>query len=196
MTKILGLTGGIGSGKTTVSKMFCALGVPVYNADDEAKVLMHTSEKIKSEIIKVFGENAYVGNTINRSLVAQIVFKDKHKLKAINAIVHPEVARHFDQWLSQQSCPYVIKEVAILFEIGAQDQFDFILTVTAPKQIRIDRVMKRDKKTADEVHSVVQNQWDEPKKIAKSDFVIHNIDLKNTEIEVKRIHKEILKAIV
>lgn len=196
MTKILGLTGGIGSGKTTVSKMFCALGVPVYSADDEAKVLMHTSEKIKSEIIKVFGENAYVGNTINRSLVAQIVFKDKHKLKAINAIVHPEVARHFDQWLSQQSCPYVIKEVAILFEIGAQDQFDFILTVTAPKQIRIDRVMKRDKKTADEVHSVIQNQWDEPKKIEKSDFVIHNIDLKNTEIEVKRIHKEILKALV
>ena len=128
MTKILGLTGGIGSGKTSVAKMFTAMGVPVYNADYEAKVLMQSSEKVKSKIIELFGEKAYLKNGLNRSYIAQNVFKDKEKLNALNAIVHPEVAAHFNTWMSLQSHPYVVKEVAILFEIDAQNQFDFILT--------------------------------------------------------------------
>ena len=193
MTKILGLTGGIGSGKTTVAKMFTALGVPVYNADHEAKVLMQSSEKIKSKIIDLFGEKSYLKNGLNRSYIAQIVFKDKEKLNALNAIVHPEVAAHFNTWMSLQSHPYVVKEVAILFEIDAQNQFDFILTITAPQQTRIDRVMLRDNKTYDEVLSIIQNQWSDAKKIEKSDFVIHNEDINQTKNEVIIINKKILK---
>ena len=191
MTKILGLTGGIGSGKTTVSKIFTALGVPVYNADDEAKVLMQSSKIIKSKIIELFGEKSYFKNGLNRSYIAQIVFKDKEKLKALNAIVHPEVTAHFKIWKSLQSHPYVVKEVAILFEIGAQDQFDFILTITAPQQTRIDRVMLRDNKSYDEVLSIIQNQWSDAKKIEKSDYVIQNIDINQTKIEVIKINEKI-----
>ncbi len=193
MTKILGLTGGIGSGKTTVAKMFTALGVPVYNADYEAKVLMQSSENIKTKVIELLGENAYDKNGPNRSYIAQIVFKDKEKLNALNAIVHPEVAAHFNTWMSNQSHPYVVKEVAILFEISAQNQFDFILTITAPEQTRIDRVMLRDSKTYDEVLSIIQNQWPDAKKIEKSDFVIHNVDINQTKNEVVKINKKILK---
>lgn len=196
MTKILGLTGGIGSGKTTVSKIFTALGVPVYNADDEAKVLMQSSKKIKSKIIELFGEKSYFKNGLNRSYITQIVFKDKEKLKALNAIVHPEVTAHFNTWKSLQSHPYLVKEVAILFEISAQDQFDFILTITAPQQTRIDRVMLRDNKSYDEVLSIIQNQWSDAKKIEKSDYVIQNIDINQTKIEVIKINERINKKIL
>lgn len=193
MTKILGLTGGIGSGKTTVAALFHELGVPVYNADDEAKKLMNESPKIRTQLIELFGANAYNDGLLNRSYIAQLVFKDKEKLSALNQVVHPEVAAHYAAWLSNQTHPYVLKEVAILFELEAEDQFDFILTVTAPKQIRLERVMQRDNKSVDEVLSIMNNQWDEEKKIQKSDFVIQNIDVHQTKIEVEKINNEILK---
>lgn len=196
MTKILGLTGGIGSGKTTVAALFQALGVPVYNADDEAKKLMNQSSKVRTQLIELFGANAYSDGLLNRSYIAQLVFKDKEKLNTLNQVVHPEVAAHYEAWLSKQTHPYVLKEVAILFELGAEDQFDFILTVTAPKQIRLERVMQRDNKSADEVLSIMNNQWEEDRKIQKSDFVLHNIDALQTEIEVEKINKEILKKIL
>ena len=195
MTKILGLTGGIGSGKTTVAALFHELGVPVYNADDEAKKLMNESPKIRTKLIELFGVNAYNDGLLNRSYIAQLVFKDKEKLSALNQVVHPEVAAHYTAWLSNQTHPYVLKEVAILFELGAEDQFDFILTVTAPKQIRLERVLQRDDKSADDVLSIMNNQWDEDKKIQKSDFVIHNIDVQKAKIEVEKINNEILKKI-
>lgn len=196
MTKILGLTGGIGSGKTTVAALFHELGVPVYNADDEAKKLMNESSKIRTKLIELFGANAYSDGLLNRPYIAQLVFKDKEKLTALNQVVHPEVAAHYAAWLSRQTHPYVLKEVAILFELGAEDQFDYILTVTAPKQMRLERVMQRDDKSADEVLSIINNQWDEDKKIQKSDFVIHNIDVRQTKIEVEKINNEILKKFI
>ena len=195
MTKVLGLTGGIGSGKTTVASLFFALGVPVYNADNEAKKLMNESPKIRTKIIALFGVNAYSNGLLNRSYIAQLVFKDKNKLDALNQIIHPAVAAHYSTWLTTQTYPYVVKEVAILFELGAENQFDFILTVTAPKQSRIDRVMQRDAKTSEEVLSIMKNQWDEALKIKKSDFVIHNIDTQLTAKEVEEIHVKILKII-
>ena len=193
MTKILGLTGGIGSGKTTVAALFHELGVPVYNADDEAKKLMNESPKIRTKLIELFGANAYNDGLLNRSYIAQLVFKDKEKLSALNQVVHPEVAAHYTAWLSKQTHPYALKEVAILFELGIEDQFDFTLTVTAPKQIRLERVLQRDQKSADEILSIMNNQWDEEKKIQKSDFVIQNIDVHQTKIEVEKINNEILK---
>lgn len=193
MIKILGLTGGIGSGKTTVAALFHELGVPVYNADDEAKKLMNESPKIRTKLIELFGANTYSDGLLNRPYIAQLVFKDKEKLTALNQVVHPEVAAHYAAWLSRQTHPYVLKEVAILFELGAEDQFDYILTVTAPKQMRLERVMQRDDKSADEVLSIMNNQWDENLKTQKSDYVIRNIDVYQTKIEVKKINNEILK---
>ena len=195
MTKIVGLTGGIGSGKTTVAQMFKVLGVPVYNADDEAKALMQSSEIIKGELIQLLGDSCYQNAQLNRSFIASKVFADKALLEKINAIVHPKVAAHFEQWLSNQNAPYVIKEVAILFETGSQDLFDFILTVTAPVETRIQRVMDRDQKTKSEVELVIKNQLSETEKINQSHFVIFNNTISNTERDVVEIHKKITETI-
>ena len=195
MTKIVGLTGGIGSGKTTVAQMFKALGVPVYNADDEAKALMQSSEIIKGELIQLLGDSCYQNAQLNRSFIASKVFADKALLEKINAIVHPKVAAHFEQWLSNQNAPYVIKEVAILFETGSQDLFDFILTVTAPVETRIQRVISRDQKTKSEVELVIKNQLSEDEKINQSHFVIFNNTILETQHKVQEIHNEILKLI-
>ncbi|AOR29189.1 dephospho-CoA kinase [Formosa sp. Hel1_33_131] len=195
MTKIVGLTGGIGSGKTTVAQMFKALGVPVYNADDEAKALMQSSEILKRELIQLLGVNCYQNEQLNRSFIASKVFADKALLEKINAIVHPKVAAHFEAWHAKQNTPYVIKEVAILFETGSQHLFDFILTVTAPVETRIQRVMDRDQKTKSDVELVIKNQLSEDEKINQSHFVIFNNTILETQRKVQEIHNEILKLI-
>ena len=171
MTKIVGLTGGIGSGKTTVAQVFKSLGVPVYNADEQAKALMQSSEIIKQKLIHLLGDDCYSDNQLNRFFIASKVFSDKRLLEKINAIVHPQVAAHFDQWYTKQNAPYVIKEVAILFETKSQHLFDFIITVVAPLEIRIQRVMNRDQKTKNEVMSIIKNQLPDSEKINQSNFV-------------------------
>ncbi len=190
---VVGLTGGIGSGKTTVAKAFKALGVPVYIADVEAKKLMTRSKVIKRKLIALFGEKAYIDNNLNRSYIANIIFNDKNYLKKMNAIVHPKVARHFERWLAKQEAPYVIKEVAILFENGGNEQCDFVITVTAPKSTRIERVMERDKTSKEKVEAIMKNQWTDNKKAKLSDFVIVNKTLENTMLQVKSVHQEILQ---
>jgi dephospho-CoA kinase len=195
MTKIVGLTGGIGSGKTTVAQMFKSLGVPIYNADEEAKMLMQNSEVIKQELIQLLGDTCYQNGQLNRSFIASKVFADKALLEKINAIVHPKVAAHFEAWYAKQNAPYVIKEVAILFETGSQDLFDFILTVTAPVETRIQRVISRDQKTKSEVEMVIKNQLPEDEKINLSHFVIFNNTILETQQKVQEIHNEILKLI-
>ena len=195
MTKIVGLTGGIGSGKTTVAQMFKVLGVPVYNADEEAKALMQSSEIIKGELIQLLGDTCYQNGQLNRSFIASKVFSDKALLEKINAIVHPKVAAHFEDWRSKQTAPYVMKEVAILFETESQHLFDFILTVTAPVETRIQRVMDRDKKTKSEVELVIKNQLSESKKINQSHFVIFNNTISETELDVVEIHNKITETI-
>ena len=192
MTKIVGLTGGIGSGKTTVAQMFKALGVPVYNADEEAKTLMQSSDVIKGELIELLGDTCYQNGQLNRSFIASKVFSDKALLEKINAIVHPKVAAHFEDWRSKQTAPYVMKEVAILFETESQHLFDFILTVTAPVETRIQRVISRDQKTRTEVESVIKNQLSEAEKIKQSHFVIYNDKILEIEPKVLEIHNKIL----
>ncbi|MBJ2172761.1 dephospho-CoA kinase [Aureibaculum sp. A20] len=190
----VGLTGGIGSGKTTVVNFFKELGVPVYIADIEAKELMNTSKSIQKKLIKVFGSQAYINGKLNRPFLAQLVFNDEEKLKAINNIVHPKVAKHFSKWLQQQNAPYCIQENAIIFENNKADDFDFIISVTAPKDIRIERVLKRDSSSKSEIMARINNQWDQAKKNELADFVIDNITLTDTKNQVKKIHETLLKA--
>ena len=196
MTKIVGLTGGIGSGKTTVAHIFKSLGVPVYNSDKEAKSLMQSSEVIKQELIQLLGEDCYTADgQLNRSFIASKVFEDAVLLEKINAIVHPKVATHFEQWFSKQNTPYIIKEVAILFETKSQYLFDFIITITAPLEIRIQRVMERDQKTKKEVQAIIDKQLPDSEKIIQSNFVINNSKLLEIENKSILIHNEILNLI-
>lgn len=191
--KIVGITGGIGSGKTTVAKIFETYGIPVYYADDEAKKLNDTSPIIKEGLTTLFGERIYISGKLDRSLLASKIFLDKELLQKVNSIIHPQVAKHFKEWVSVQKSPYILKEAAILFESGGDKHCDKIILVTAPENIRIDRVMKRDRISKEQVLSRMKNQWDDEKKRRLSDFIIENLDLKDTERQVAQIHKILIK---
>ena len=184
----IGLTGGIGSGKTTIAKMFEELGVPVYYSDDEAKKLMNTSPKIKEGVIQLFGKESFINNELNRAFIANIVFKDKGMLNKLNALVHPEVEKHFDNWAKNQHSKYVIQENAIIFESESESRFDKIITVTAPNEVKIERVQKRDHVSKEKVLERMQNQLDDKYKIGNSYFVINNLDLEESKREVEKIH--------
>ena len=192
---VLGITGGIGSGKTTVCDMFSSIGVPVYNADIEAKKIMESSEDVKSKICLKFGDKAYVGGNLNKNFISEKIFKDKSLLKEINNIVHPEVYLHFTEWQSSQKSLYVVKEVAILFELKTENEFNFILTVTSPEETRIQRIIKRDGKSKELVRSIIDNQLKDSEKIRKSDFVIVNICMEKTLKNVYDIHEKIINYI-
>ena len=195
MTKVLGLTGGIGSGKTSVAKIFKSLDVPVYNADQAAKILMNTSKELKHKIKQLLGEDAYKQNQLNKAFVSEKIFNNKVLLTQINELVHPEVALDFNSWLSTKTSTYVVKEVAILFEIAAEDQFDYILTVTAPQALRIKRIIERDHITLATIKAVMSNQLQDSEKTTKSDFVIINIGWDHTKKQVYDIHKTIHKEV-
>lgn len=192
----VGLTGGIGSGKTTIAKMFEELGIPIYISDKEAQILIESDEKIKTKIREVFGEKAYTeANKYNRKYIAEIVFKENDKLNTLNAIVHPELAKHFEQWKAKQNAPYVIKEAAILFESGAYKSCDFIITVTAPENERIKRVMKRDNVTESQVRERINSQWTDLERINLSDEVVYNTNIETSLLKVKEIHSKLIKKI-
>ncbi len=189
--KIIGLTGGIGSGKSTIAKMFIDLGIPVYFSDLEAKRLMQKSKIIKRKLIKKFGEEVYVNNTLNKPFLANIIFKDKEALQYVSSVVHPKVNQHFKRWIKKQKAIYVIQENAILFESGIANFFDYIIMITAPKKTRIKRVMKRDKVSENQVLERMNNQWKDSEKIKKADFIIENIDLKKAQKKVLQIHEKL-----
>ena len=190
---IVGLTGGIGSGKTTVAKMFHSLGIPIYIADDEAKKLMDASKSIKRELIGLFGEQAYVEGKLNRAYIADVIFNNKAYLERMNAIVHPKVRAHFKKWALKQKSSYVIKEAAVLFENGGYKECNFIITVTAPKKIRMERLLKRETTTVEKIEAIMQNQWTDEAKTKLSHYVIENIDLATTRLQVEEIHAQIVK---
>ncbi|SDS84563.1 dephospho-CoA kinase [Gillisia sp. Hel1_33_143] len=193
--KIVGLTGGIGSGKTTVANFFKDLGVPVYIADDAGKRLMATSEDVKKAVIHLFGKDAYIEGSLNRKLIAAEVFNDAEKLEQLNQIVHPAVAKDFSEWLSLQKFPYVIYEAAILFEAGGYKKCDLVLLVTAPKKSRLERVQKRDQSSLSEIEARMQHQWSDEQKQELANYEILNIDLDNTESQVKNLHEIFLNPI-
>jgi dephospho-CoA kinase len=189
MTKIIGLTGGIGSGKTTIAQYFHSFGIPIYIADDESKKLMDSKE-LKDLVKEAFGESIIENGIVNRENLAKIVFNNPDKLRKLNAIVHPAVQKHFKNWLLEHTGDtYIIYEAAILFEIGNFKNCDYIITVTAPIETRIERVIKRDKTTRELILKRMDAQWTDAQRISKSDFVIQN---QNAEEAKKEVH-EILK---
>jgi dephospho-CoA kinase len=192
MTKIIGLTGGIGSGKTTVANLFREHGIPVYIADDEARTISDSPEVVK-HIADVFGDDAISNGRLDRKKMAGLVFDDPEKLKKLNAIIHPAVRNHFLAWLeAHKDEPIVIKEAAILFETGNDKDCDAVITVTAPLEIRIKRVMERDKTSREEILKRIDNQWNDEKRISKSDFTIYNVNFNETAHQTVQILKKLM----
>ncbi|TLP81286.1 dephospho-CoA kinase [Maribacter sp. ACAM166] len=189
---VVGLTGGIGSGKSTVGTMFQNLGVPVYNSDERAKCLMNTSKKIRKELISLFGEKAYLEEELNRAYIAKKVFKDADLLAELNRIVHPQVRKDFLKWAKKQKTPYVIQETALLFENKAKELYDRVILVTASKELRIERVLRRSESTREQIVARMNNQLDDATKIKLADYIIENIDLERTSLKVLNIHGRIL----
>ena len=186
-TKIIGLTGGIGSGKTAVANYMQALGIPVYISDVEAKKVMEFPEIIQ-QISTAFGEEVLDNAVLNRDKLASIVFASPEKLKLLNGIVHPAVKKHFDSWLeNHKKFPIVVKEAAILFESGSYKDCDKIITVTAPLETRIDRVLRRDKTTKEKILQRINNQLSDEERIARSHYVISNLDFTETKKQVDEI---------
>ncbi len=170
----VGLTGGIGSGKTTVAKVFETLGIPVYYADDKTKHLMNTNAILKDSIIQHFGNDAYQNGKLDRKYLAAIVFNDKGKLELLNSLTHPITIQDAAEWMNQQTTPYIIKEAALLFESGAAEKLDFIIGVYAPAAVRVQRVMQRDNLPLEEVMKRLNRQMDEEIKMKLCHFVIVN----------------------
>lgn len=192
----IGLTGGIGSGKTTIAQWFQEKGIPVYNSDFEAKKLMNENEDLIQQLIELFGDETYKNGEYNRSYVASKVFNDKELLNQLNAIVHPAVFKHFDEWLDNQNSSFVVKEAAILFESGSYKDCDYIISVIADEEIRIDRVAKRDQLNEDQIRSRMKSQWADQQRIEKSDFIIeNNKDLNALKLEFEKVYDEILDRI-
>lgn len=193
MSLNIGLTGGIGSGKSTVAKIFESLGIPHYSADDRAKWLMSHDADLVEKLTSHFGEQVYLGGELNRPFLAEKIFSNPDERDWVNGVVHPAVARDFERWRASSNAPYVIREAAILFETGGHVLSDSNILVTAPESIRIERVVKRDGVTEDQVKSRMDAQWSEEKKIPLADFIILN-DGKNPLIpQVLKIHETILR---
>lgn len=191
MTKIIGLTGGIGSGKSTIARLFQAEGIPVYIADEEAKKILDLPETIK-KVSQTFGDSIIFDGKIDRKKLSEIVFKNPGKLKILNDLIHPLVKKHFDDWVDKhKEFPYVVKEAAILFESGSYKYCDIIITVVAPEEVRIQRVISRDNTAKSDVVARIKNQWSDEQRIGKSNFVIKNENFVETELQFRNILKKL-----
>lgn len=185
----IGITGGIGSGKSTVCKVFSVIGIPVFNADEEARRLMQEDKNLVEKIKKLFGEEAYQNEKLNRAKIAAMVFENKDLLQKLNALVHPAVGKEFIRWAAKQTNqPYIIKEAAILFESNAHKGLDYVIAISAPEKLRIERIMQRDGVSEEQVKQRMQNQWPERKKVQLADFVIVNDDKKMILPQIMRLH--------
>jgi len=189
----VGITGGIGSGKTTVCLLFAALGIPIYDADAAAKRLMTEDDVLQKQLIELFGEAVYVGHELNRPWIAEQVFNNKNLLEQLNGLVHPAVARDTIAWTSQQNAPYVLKEAALLIESGSYQVLDKLIVVSAPEELRISRVMARNQITREEVLSRIQNQLPEAEKLQMADYIIINDGEHALLPQVLDIHQKLLK---
>ena len=196
MMTTVGLTGGIGSGKTTIANLFALqFSIPIYIPDTKAKELIAQKDSLQKEIKSLLGEQAFVDGKYNTAFVAGIVFSDQAKLEALNQLIHPYVQEDFLQWKQNQHSPYVIKESAILFESGSYKDCDYIITVTAPLEERIRRVILRDKIDRKTIEKRIKNQWNDENKIKLSTFVIDNRDFYRNLDKIQTIHCKIMEMI-
>lgn len=186
--KVIGLTGGIGSGKSTVARVFAQLGTPVYMADDRAKALYTEDAELKRAVIARFGTSTYAGDVLNRAYLAQQVFGNPAALADLNAMVHPRVGADFKRWEAQQDFPYLIREAAILFESGSHKDCDAVILVSAPEQVRIARVMKRDGVNADAVQARMARQWTDAQRLPMSSHQLHNDDRALLVPQIEALH--------
>lgn len=188
----IGITGGIGSGKSTVAKVFEVLGIPVYYADEAAKHIMNTDPHLREQIIQQFGPGAYDNGLLNRKYLAGIVFNDPIKLELLNALVHPATIRDGEKWMQQQTTPYAVKEAALIFESGSQSQLDYVIGVSAPDALRIHRTMQRDHITREDVIARINRQVKQVIKMRLCDFVIQNDEQQPVIPQVLKIHEQLL----
>lgn len=195
MAKMIGLTGGIGSGKSVVAKVFATLGIPVFNADEEAKRIMQTSPEIKAKLIQQFGTDIYNESGLDKEKLAGIVFNEPFQLQLLNAIVHPVTIQAAKDWAAKQTSPYVIKEAALIFESGAADGLLKVIGVTAPLSLRTHRVMQRDGITKDQVDARMRNQISDTIKMRLCDYVIENNNQQMVIPQVLAIDKAIRAAL-
>ena len=189
------ITGGIGTGKTTISNMFSDKGVPVFNSDEIAKEIMNTNSLLKNEIVTAFGDKVYDKNRLNKEYLSDAIFNNETLLKKINAIVHPYVADEFNSWIEEQDSKYIIYESAIIFENQAEDFFDKIICVTASEEDVISRVMKRNNFSVDKIKSIINKQLPNDAKVQKSDYVIESMNISKLSDKVLEIHNDIMGSI-
>ncbi len=191
----LGITGGIGSGKTSVCKVFSILGIPVFSADPEAKTIMDTDRMIISSINSITGQDMYSSGELDRQELAKLIFNDSDLLGKVNALVHPVVFDHFRSWETEQDAPYVIMEAAILFESGGSNLVDRVASVVAPVEERIQRVIRRNRLSKEQVEERIRNQMDDESRIRLSDYVIYNSEKDMIIPAILEIHEDIMKYI-
>jgi dephospho-CoA kinase len=192
MTLKVGLTGGIGSGKSVVARIFEVLGIPVYYADEAARDLQNNDPVLRQQIIGLFGQGAYSEGQLDRKYISQLVFADSKKLEELNALVHPATIRDAAEWLARQDSPYAIKEAALIFESGSQRDLDFVIGVTAPESLRISRTMTRDSLSGDEVRKRMEKQLQDRIKMWLCDFVIYNDETRLLVPQVLKVHEHLL----
>lgn len=185
----VGITGGIGSGKSTVARIFEVLGIPVYYADAAARRLMNDDESLRQSIVQAFGTEAYTGHELNRSYIANVVFNNPEKLALLNALTHPATIRDAENWMQQQKAPYVLKEAALIFESGSAAGLDYVIGVFAPEALRIQRVMYRDGISREQVKQRIDRQIEESVKMKLCDFVIRNDEQEMLIPQVLKLHQ-------
>ena len=191
--KIIGLTGGIGSGKSSVLNQFENLGINTYCADKAAKKLINSDKDLIKSIKNLFGDNIYENNILDSVKLSKIVFKDPYKLKSLNSIIHPAVAKDFESFIKNNNGDYIVKEVAIIFETNTEDNYNKIILIRAPLEERIKRVILRDNLSREDVIRRVNNQIDDSTIIDNCDYVIENINLKDLKEKVLKIHKDLIR---
>jgi dephospho-CoA kinase len=191
----VGLTGGIGSGKTLVGSVLSKLGIPVYDADGHARRLMNEDPLLKEQIVELFGEEAYLDGMLNRRYLAGRVFGNQQMLSRLNKLVHPAVRKDYRNWLAQQEAPYAVEEAAILFESGADRFMDLTILVFAPVELRISRVMKRDGMGEEQIRKRMKHQMDEEEKRRLSDAIIINNGIEMLLPQIIAVHQEILNRV-
>jgi dephospho-CoA kinase len=188
------LTGGIGSGKSTVLALFNELGVPTFSADDSAKMAMEQDASIRAKITELFGEDSYIKEKLNRPFIATQVFGNQEKLQQLNDIVHPAARAAYTNWQQAQDAPYTIYEFPLVFELGEQDRFDGVILVVSPEASRIQRVKIRDGITEEAIRKRMMHQWTDEQKQPLTDMLIYNNTIEETTDQVRKLHLQLLQA--